>query len=145
MKKILICVLAGIMVMTCCAFAAEDEPEETPDVLDTEETAEPDPSYEESDPPAVEETAAPDTAPTVSPDPVESVRPVIHGGVISSLGDDETPEANETPESTPEPEGETMSFDEEVLNTLGNIYGILLFFVVVILAYFVYKFFRIFF
>lgn len=40
---------------------------------------------------------------------------------------------------------EYTAYEQEVLTTLGNIWGILIFFVVVILCYFTYKFFRIFF
>ena len=42
-------------------------------------------------------------------------------------------------------ETETMSFEEELLTSMGYLEGFLLFFVVVILCYFTYKFFRMFF
>ena len=40
---------------------------------------------------------------------------------------------------------EYTAYEQEVLNVLGNIWGILLFFTVVVLFYFAYKFLRIFF
>lgn len=41
--------------------------------------------------------------------------------------------------------GELTAYETELLTVLGNIWGILIFFVVVVLCYFTYKFFRIFF
>ena len=68
-------------------------------------------------------------------------------GVLSSLGDDLDIDVTPTPEPTPEatPDPEEMTYEDELLTTLGNIQGMLIFFVVVLLCFFSYKFFRMFF
>lgn len=53
--------------------------------------------------------------------------------------------AASTGDQTDTTAAEYTAYETEVLNVLGNIWGILIFFVVVILCYFAYKFFRIFF
>lgn len=141
MKKIFVCVLAAAMVLTCCAFA-DDEPEVTPDVLDTEETIEPSPTPSES--PTPTDTPSPTPSPSVDDGggDLRTPRPIITiGGVVPSLFDDESEEAN----ATPDPDAEVMSFEEETLHTLGGIYSLLVFFTVILVAFLVWKFLRIFF
>ena len=48
-----------------------------------------------------------------------------------------------TPEPTPDPE--LMTYEEETLQTLGEIEGLLIFFAVILLCFLVYKLFRMFF
>ncbi len=55
-----------------------------------------------------------------------------------------TPEETEEPEPTEEPEQTPNPYEVELLTHLGTIEGILIFFSVVILCYFVYRFLRLF-
>ena len=167
MKKSIICIMAAAMMLVTCAYADESpeatelpEPEEElTDVLDVSETDEPVLLPAESDEagdPAPADTGDSDSAddpadegaesePDVTPEPTDAPEPTEEPAptpdVIMSLGDDESPEANETPAPTETP----MTYEQETLTTLGNIYGILIFFTVVVLCFFAYKFFRIFF
>jgi len=86
---------------------------------------------------AYADTSEPSASPVSSPVQTET---------ISTPGPTETPVA--TMEPTPEPTIPVVDENEyhyEVLTTLGNIQGYLIFFGVVLLCYFVYKFFRMFF
>lgn len=69
---------------------------------------------------------------------------VIAVPVLAAV-DSGTDSAAEAPAVDDAAAGELTAYETEVLTVLGNIWGILIFFVVVVLCYFTYKFFRIFF
>lgn len=69
---------------------------------------------------------------------------LIFGCGVSAFASDSEPAADQS-EAAGEPVYLTGDFDAEQTELLGKIYGILVFFVVVVLCYFSYKFLRIFF
>ena len=82
-------------------------------------------------------------AATSSPVPTEDAMDEADELSEEAEEDDEADEDDEVIDV--EEDVEYMTFEDELLNTLGYVKGFLLFFVVVVLCFFTYKFFRIFF
>lgn len=79
-----------------------------------------------------------DPVPTAAPEPTPTATPAPTSEPVSESWDTGVAVISEE-ETTP------ASYDEQTLQVLGNIQGYLLFFVVVVLLYFCYKFLRMFF
>ncbi len=158
-KKLLLCMAAIAVMLITCAYA-DGDPEELPfeedteNVLDVSETDEsvllPAEGDNTSDPAPSDSGAADPVDPTpyipVDENDSNEVMQEEEQRLIDAMnaaaalrGEEPTP----TPEPTPEPG--TMTIEEETLDTLGRIYALLIFFTVVLLLYFSYKFLRIFF
>lgn len=157
MKKSFICVFVTIFCLLSVAAYADETtvtPSPTMDVI---------PSLIEE-----EEINVDDPVITPEPDSVSAVDGDTQAAVSGDSGDSNSPVPTAAPEPTPtatpaptsEPVSESWdtgvaviseeettpaSYDEQTLEVLGNIQAYLLFFVVVILLYFSYKFLRMFF
>lgn len=159
MKKSFICVFVAIFCLLSVAAYADEATmtpsptmDVTPSLIDEEE-------YNVDDPDNTEE---PDTVSDTETD-TEASTPDDSGDSGDAAADDESgADATAVPEptATPEPVSESWdngvvvisedettpaSYEEQTLQVLGNIQGYLLFFVVVVLLFFSYKFLRMFF
>ena len=158
-SKILFCGVFAAAMLVACAYAAEDEPDETevPNVEDDstynidDSTPPPQPlqiSDTDSDTPGdsgvpnaeQDDLEDPTPSPALTPASVSTPEPTTRQFTLA-------PEAyaEETPEPTAEAEEETDESNLTALDLLTGIYGCMIFFVIVILAYFGYKFFSMFF
>ena len=159
MKKSFICVFVAIFCLLSVAAYADEAtmtPSPTMDVIPSliEE--------EEINVDAPVDTPEPDTVSAPESDP-EASTPDDSGDSGDAAADDGSgtgATAVPEPAATPEPVSESWdngvavisedettpaSYEEQMLQVLGNIQGYLLFFVVVVLLYFCYKFLRMFF
>ena len=154
------CVVAGVTGYIWAEYvspleAASSTP--TPDPATTptgsyyiEPTATPEPTAEVTPEPTVEPTATPETtiAPTATPEPTATPTPTLAPTVEPETTS--TPQASTEPTSTPVPASTVddalfTEYAEQNLTSLASIQGFLVFFTVVILCYFAYKFLRMFF
>ena len=157
MKKSFICVFVTIFCLLSVAAYADETtvtPSPTMDVIPSlieEEEINVDAPIDTPEPDSVSADDG-DTQTTVSGDSGDSDSPV------PTATPEPTPTATPAPTSEPvseswdtgvavisEVETTPASYDEQTLQVLGNIQGYLLFFVVVVLLYFCYKFLRMFF
>lgn len=139
------CMIDGQAGYVWSAFVTVDttpvEPDSIPEpTTEPEPTAAPEPTSEPEPSPDLspEPMPEPTPAPTLAPDPEPT-------DVAELLAEDPTPSPEPTEEPLPTPEPTPSEYEVETLNVLANIQGYLIFFVVVILLYFAYKFLRMFF
>lgn len=158
-KKILICGVFAAAMLMICGYAAENEPDETevPNVEDDstynidDPTPPPQPlQISDSDTDIAGDSGVSDAeqddlddstpSPGITPDSVSTPEPTPRQITLA-------PEAyaEETPEPTAEAEEDEDDFKLTAMDLLAGIYGCLIFIVLVILAYFAYKFFSMFF
>ena len=145
-KKIFVCMAIMSAVLLTCAYAEDDnvvDVEETDEPVVLSETTVPDADTESDNTGDPDSTGVPaDAGPddTINQNEEEEIHP--QEGTpqpVTDVVETSTPEPTSTPELT------DMTVEEQTLDTLGHIYGLLIFFTVVTLCYFSYKFLRIFF